>query len=238
MGHNLLWMTCRHHMFEILLSDVFCVCFGQSSGPEILLFKRFREIREKWQDLLQRQPKPRATAATPLIAACEQLKEFIVEQVQVNHPRDDYQKFLQLAGFMVGLTIKATVRKPGAMHRARWMVKAIYSMKIEIILDGNESVIQLTARELQAIQRFNRFVVNVYLKSWFSCRKVVDAAFNDIQLIQTLNDYDDAAIKATGLKMTKRHSWYLSQELATLSLFSQQVLCEEKTQLVSTMKVD
>jgi len=86
MGRNLRWMACRHHMFEILLSDVFCVCFGQSSGPEILLFKRFREIREKWQDLLQRQPKPRATAATPLIAACEQLKEFIVEQIQVNHP--------------------------------------------------------------------------------------------------------------------------------------------------------
>jgi len=111
-------------------------------------------------------------------------------------------------------------------------------MKIELLLDGNESVIQLTARELQAIQRFNRFVVNVYLKSWFSCRKVVDAAFNDIQLIQTLNDYDDAAIKATGLKMMKGHSWYLSQDLSTLSLFSQQVSCEEKTQLVSTMKVD
>jgi hypothetical protein len=127
---------------------------------------------------------------------------------------------------MVGLTVPTTFRKPGAIHRARWMAKAIYTMKVELLLDDYESVIQLTARELQAIQRFNRFVVKVYLQSWFSCRKVVDAAVNDIQLIQRLKDYDDSAIQAKDLKMMERHSWYLSQELATLSLFLQ--MCPAK----------
>jgi hypothetical protein len=42
------------------------------------------------------------------------------------------------------------------------MAKAIYSMKIELVLDGNESVIKLTARELMGIQQFNRFVINVF----------------------------------------------------------------------------
>ena len=107
------------------------------------------------------------------------------------------------------------------MHRARGMAKAVYCMKIELLLDGNESVIQLTVRELEAIQRFNRFVVTVYLESWFSSHMVVDAAVNDIHLIQRLNEYDDAALQSTGLKMMERHSWYLSQELATLLLFSQ-----------------
>lgn len=232
MDRHLLWMACRHHMCEVLLSDVFSICFGPSSGPEILFFKRFRE---KWHDLLHHEMKPRAT---PLIHSCEQLKKFITEQLEVNHPRDDYREFLQLAGFMVGLTNSATFRKPGAIHRARWMAKAIYTMKIELLLDGNESVIELTVRELQAVQRFNRFVVIVYLQSWFTCRKAVDAAVNDIQLIQRLNDYDDSVIQATGLKMMERHSWYLSQELATLALFSQHVSSEEKTQLVSTMKFE
>jgi len=104
----------------------------------------------------------------------------------------------------VGLTVPTTFRKPGATHRARWMAKAIYTMKIELLLDDNESVIQLTARELQAIKRFNRFVVKVYLQSWFTARKVVDAAVNDIQLIQRLKDYDDSAIKVTGLKNRTR----------------------------------
>jgi hypothetical protein len=220
-------------MLEVLLSDAFGVCFGPSSGPEILFFKRFRD---RWAQLIHRQPMQRAT---PLISASKQCKKFINEQLQVGHPRDDYKEFLYLAAALVGSgtdTVAMAIRKPGAMHRARWMTKAIYSMKIELLLDGNESVIQLTARELQGIQRFNRFVVNIYLQSWFSCRRVVDAPINDILLIQRLHDYDDATLQATGLKMMERHSWYLSQELATLSLFSEHLSCEEKAQLISSMK--
>jgi hypothetical protein len=175
---------------------------------------------------------------TPLISACDKLKAFIAEQLQLSHPRDDYQEFLQLAASLVGLDSSATLRKPGALHRARWMAKAIYSMKIELVFDGNESVIKLTARELQGIQRFNRFVVNVYLQSWFTSRVVVDAPYNDILLIQRLDDYNDVALKNVGLKMMLRHSWYLTEELATLSLFSQHLSCEEKKQLVLAIKDD
>ena len=103
------------------------------------------------------------------MSVSDKLKKFITEQFQRDHPRDDYREFLQLAASMVGLSSSAAVCKPGALHRACWMAKAIYSMKIELLCDGNESVIQLTARELQGIQRFNRFVVNIYIQSWFSC---------------------------------------------------------------------
>ena len=108
------------------------------------------------------------------------------------------------------------------------MAKAIYSLKIELLLDGNEDVLHLVARELQGVKRFNRFVVNICLLSWFTCRFSVDAPLNDILLIQRLSNYDDEAIKTAGLKMMKRHSWYLSPELATLSLFSPQVTIAQK----------
>ena len=71
-------------------------------------------------------------------------------------------------------------------------------MKIELLFEGNESVIQLTARELQGIRRFNRFVLNVYLQSWFSCRNAADAPLNDILLIDRLYEYHDAALQTTG----------------------------------------
>lgn len=231
-GRSLLWMACRHHMFEVLLSDAFGVCFGPSTGPEILFFKRFKD---KWSNLVHHQP---TATATPLISASDKLKDFIAEQLQLGHPRDDYKEFLQLAACMVGLDSSAALRRPGALHRARWMAKAIYSMKIELLFNGNESVIKLTARELQGIQRFNRFVVNVYLQSWFTSRVAVDAPYNDILLIQRLDDYDDVALQSVGLKMMVRHSWYLSQELATLCLFSQHLSCHEKAQLVSAIKDD
>ena len=47
MGHNLLWMACRHHMFEVLLADVFNVCLGPSTGPEIYFSKGFVKNGQK-----------------------------------------------------------------------------------------------------------------------------------------------------------------------------------------------
>jgi hypothetical protein len=231
-GRNLLWMACRHHMLEVLLADCFGVCFGPSSGPDITLFKRFRE---NWFKLNHHVPQAQAS---PLITADDDLKSFISEHMTVNHSRDDYLELLNLAGLMVGLDIRAPIRKPGAMHRARWMAKAIYSMKMELLFCGNESAFTLTARELQGLQRFNRFVVCIYIRSWFTCRMVVDAPFNDMSLIQRLREYDDEALKFAGLNMMKRHSWYLTPELATLVLFSDKVTCDVKTHLVASMTRD
>jgi hypothetical protein len=97
---------------------------------------------------------------------------------------------------------------------------------------------QLTSRELQGIQRFNRFVVGIYIESWFTCRSAVDAPVNDIRLIQKLMAFDDDGLKTAGLKAMKRHSWYLSPELASLALFSDKVSSEEKTLLVTNIRQD
>ena len=228
-GRNLLWLPCRHHMLEVLLSDVFGVCFGPSTGPEILIFKRFQD---KWSKLNTRQYKPQKT---PLITAPEALKNFILHQLSEKHPRDDYKELLLLAGLMTGIDVSCSIRKPGAMHHARWMAKAIYSLKIELLLDGNEAIIQLKAQELLAVQRFNRFVVLVYIKSWFTSKQATDAAVNDIQLITRLNSFDDEKIKCTGLNAIKRHSWYLSPELANLALFSNLVSDTDKKQLATNL---
>ena len=54
---------------------------------------------------------------------------------------------------MVGLDIDVNVRKPSALR------KQFTQMKFELLFAGNEVVIELTASELQGLQRFNRFVV-------------------------------------------------------------------------------
>jgi len=114
------------------------------------------------------------------------------------------------------------------------MAKAIYSLKIQLLFEGNETVIKLTC-ELQSIQRFNHFVVSVYMQSWFTSQITADAPINYVFLIGRLNDYDKA-LRRTGLSIMRRHSWYLSQELATLALFSNLLSQDEKTQLVQTIK--
>ena len=97
------------------------------------------------------------------------------------------------------------------------MAKAIYALKIQLLYDGNEYILNLRAKELRGLQRFNKFVVIVYIQSWYTCRSAADAAVNDIDLIKRMDAFDDDCIRATGPKAMLRHSWYLGQELAKLS---------------------
>ena len=67
------------------------------------------------------------------------VKAFIVAQLDADHPRDDYRELIILSALLVGVVVGGNIRKPGAVHRARWMAKAIYSMKMELLFDGNKA---------------------------------------------------------------------------------------------------
>lgn len=229
LDRSLLWLACRHHMHEILLSDVFTVCFGPSTGPEILFCKRFRE---EWDTLVTHEPQ---LGQTPRIEVTSSLKTFIMQQLTEKHPREDYLEFLQLAAFMIGLPTEAAVRRPGAVHRARWMAKALYTLKIELLLTGNEKQIKLTGRELLSIKRFNRFAILIYLQAWFTCNSAVEAPVNDVMILKKFKEYDDKDICKIGIKWLTRHSWYLCPEMATIALFSTQLSFSEKQLLIDGM---
>jgi len=115
-GRNLLWMVCRHHILEVLLFDAFSVCFRPPSRPDVLIFKRFRD---KWSEIVNQVPKERLA---PFILVCDELKVFMTEQLTLDYPRVEYKKLLCLAALMIGIQTNTAVRKPGAHHRARWMV--------------------------------------------------------------------------------------------------------------------
>ena len=226
----LLWMACRHHMFDVLLAEVFKECIGPSTGPDILLFKHFRSTWSK----LHHQPQD----ARPLVEAPLDILRFLQTTMDSKQPREDYLELIHLAARAVGFPVAASLRRPGALHRARWMAKAIYLLKIELLFRGNEEVLHLTGRQLQGIQRFNRFVILVYIQSWYSCSLAIDAAPNDIALIHRLQGYDDVELSCVGLRMMVRHSWYISPELASLALFSNKVPNDIKAHLVAEIQHD
>ena len=227
LGRNLLWLACRHHMFEVLLADVFTACQGPSTGPEIAIFKL---LRDNWSKIHHE-----SKHIFPMIVVSDTVKAFISKELQQKQLREDYRELIALAARAVGLDVSDPILKPGAIHRARWMAKAIYSLKMQLLLKDNENVLQLTDQQLQGIQRFNHFVLKVYIQSWFTCCSAVDAAVNDISLINRLHNYEDDHLCTIGLKMIKRHSWYLSNEMATLCLFSDLVSLKDKEALVKAM---
>ncbi|XP_076042026.1 uncharacterized protein LOC143025930 [Oratosquilla oratoria] len=48
---ELVWLACRHHVYEVILADVFRSAYGPSSGPSIPLFSRFQDL---WGNLDKR----------------------------------------------------------------------------------------------------------------------------------------------------------------------------------------
>lgn len=62
----------------------------------------------------------------------------IDEFLNTTLPRDDYKELLQLSKIFLGTmdVEKIKFNKPGAFHHARWMSKAIYSLKMYIFRDS------------------------------------------------------------------------------------------------------
>ena len=43
LGRNLLYFACRHHVLEVVVGHVFTALHGSSTGPYVLLFRRFKD---------------------------------------------------------------------------------------------------------------------------------------------------------------------------------------------------
>lgn len=78
-----------------------------------------------------------------------------------------------------------TLKCPGAMHRARWMSKAIYSLKIFLF----RKQFQLTPEEEKLIREICLFVVLVYARFWFLAPLPSSAPNNDLLLLKVLERY-------------------------------------------------
>lgn len=154
----------------------------------------------------------------------------------MKQPRDDYKEFLELSLIFLGVLPRDEVffKYPGAIHHARWMAKAIYSLKIFIFRDE----FGLTTRELNSLRQICIFTIMVYLKAWFSSTSAIAAANHDLEFLKQLIEYKkiDASISlATVNKMTS-HLWYLYDELAILSLFDDTVPLNMKKKIVEAVK--
>lgn len=166
----------------------------------------------------------------------DELIQLIQQQLVQFQPRDDYRELLQLSLVFLGADYGADVHihAPGAFHRARWMAKLIYSMKIFIF----RSQFKLTARESSALGEFCVFVVKVYMKAWYTCTNASSAPGNDLQLLRDLHSYKEVneAISKAAIKSFSGHLWYLSEVLIGFAFFDSTVPAEMKAAMVAALR--
>lgn len=233
LGRNLLHLGCRHHIHEIILEEVFSTTMGPSSGPDIQLFKRFKAF---WSNIVFTDYKPGIDVPNIAIALADVLdetKSFITDQLDRSHQREDYRELLELALIFIGGVPRRGLlfRKPGAIHRARFMARLIYALKIYIF---RESGFKLTDREVRGLGDFCVFGVASYVKSWFLCRLPSAAPASDLRLMKRLLSVGSTASLAALNKLCGQ-LWYLSEELIALAFFDQDVDVMEKRAMVDAL---
>ena len=124
-------------------------------------------------------------------------------------------------------------KKPGALHKARWMAKLLYGFKICLF---EEQISQLppgtvtTKQQVPKIRAFVDFVALVYVSWWLKCDQTTSAPVNDLDFYVKLVEYNkiNPTISASAIKAFDRHLWYLTSEMVPLSLFSDLVESEDK----------
>lgn len=137
---QLIFFPCRHHIFEVVVSEVFALQFGGSSGPEI---KMFSEFRGYWHTINVESGLSGLHDSSFLSPFTKRMKAETIECLQnflsgnsSYKPRGDYRELCDLTLLILGVKNDTyRLRIPGALHHARWMCKIIYSFKIYFLYD-------------------------------------------------------------------------------------------------------
>lgn len=231
LGKDLFKFTCRHHISEVLLSSAFYSSFGGIAAPTITIFD---QLKVEWLQI-----KKRGCQYTPCdqwILDSHDLRRFYndAKETLLNHSkskfiRDDYAELNDLCLKLLGIDTGKTFMVPGSVSKARWMAKAIYGIKMYLFREELDIEPEFQTQLLQ----FSLFVTLIYCKYWNRCTIAFDAAVNDLLLINELEAYTNhnEIIANSVLNSFRNHLWYLGEELAVLSIFSDKVSLENKNRM-------
>ena len=151
-------------------------------------------------------------------------------------PREDYRELLELTILFLGEKPKENyhMRQPGAIHHARWMAKALYSLKIFIF----RHEFKLTKKEYNGLLQVSIFIVRFYVKYWFTSSNIVMSPFNDLKFLQSMISYkaENSLVSKAALEKLVRHLWYVTDEMTALALFDPNVSDQDKLKLVAAFK--
>ena len=217
----LLWLACRHHVGEVVLTAVWdALKIEVSKSPESSLFTRFKEKFEllNYKDLsdLDLPGDIPSSVSAPIIALCNKV-------LKTDLGRGDYKELIILTLLYLGdSTLFKGFQRPGALHKARWMAKILYAIKIVLMYRkfGSGNITVLGRGQLALLQRFVKFVVTVYVPWWLTASVASSAPCNDLAFINTALEYEDRPISKAALTAMSRHMWYLTEELVPLAFFS------------------
>ena len=112
----------------------------------------------------------------------------------------------------------------------------IYCLKIF----GFRHQLSMSKREMDSLRRICLFVCTIYASFWFSAPLMTSAPVNDLLMLQLIEDFASVDRKTAEVaeKKMRLHLWYLSEDLAALPLFSDEVNVADKEAIVNALQRD
>ena len=134
-------------------------------------------------------------------------------------------------------------RKPGDLHRVRWMARAIYDLKMWIfLLQFSQHRLQRPSTSrvarsdvLGKLRDFCIFLAKHYVRAWFLARSAVSAPRHDIAISKALEEEDNTIIRMAETKTLTRHLWYLFEVTVGIAFFDEELSLQENESFVANM---
>ena len=231
MGKKLFYHACRHHIYELVIKPVYQQIFGSATiGPENVLFKEFKSALssiDTTQDIktLELDPSNKwlEQRAKEVTEELTQLLSRELERERINHTvliRDDYKESADNTLVLLNAVSQhnATIRKPGAVHSARWMSQVLYCQKM-YMWSQQMSYDDILIAKLRGI---NLFLALFYVPAWLSSSIGSNAGINDFLFLENMSQYEkfDSAVAQAASKKLARHRWYPEEETVVYVLLS------------------
>ena len=227
LDRHLLWFACRHHVGEIILTHVWdALNIEVSKKPEVTVFERFQDNFDKLtHGDVEGFDFPQINI--DLIDQKNEMIKMAKDLLKQSFVRGDYKELVTLVLlYLDGGEGFSDFDRPGALHKARWMAKLLYSIKM-VLLDSKikhelpkGSV--FAAHQSKKLKRFVQFAVFCYFPWWATAPVTSSAPYNDVLLLKGLEKYKqiDQVCANAAIKAFSNHLWYLTEELVVLGLFS------------------
>jgi len=232
---DVLYFGCRHHVFEIILAAVFTKCKFTVSGPDIPLFKRFQA---SWSKINTQNFVPGIYSTEVQEVFKNNLDDILMSlkiAISKKLPREDYRELLDLSIIYLGGVPPGGIqfRKPGAYHMARWMAKAIYTLKLYLF----RTEFKLSKLEEKSLFQITSFIVKCYVIYWIYAVEAASAPLNDIKFLRELKKYEEIDKNLSEVAISKfiNHLYYLTEECAAFALFDESIDVNTKVMMAKNI---
>ena len=236
MDKALLWIACRHHMYELHIKHVVEAVTGNTKDPGVKLFRRLKAEWNKLEIDYSKLTKFDYKNSKPWL--CKQAEEVLAwaedHRKKGTWPRSDYKELLELVIIWLGGTLAAfKFRFPGADHHARWLSKAIYKLKLAL-LTGQFPMDQKEEMEVAMVAEF---VGLFYAKAFFRCPLPSAAPHDDLKFMSEMVRYRTVqpAVAFQCLQSCYRHLWYLTPSMVVFALCDKDVTSAEKEDMAKLL---